>query len=145
MAKRAFGAQWSVARCAKFSKTQYGEFDNETAKRDKTQWHSNKIQHNEFTKASTANGAHSTTNSTKYGEFGNANSARRYFVSEKMHDTTSTANSVWQAFADKTTHDKFGLASVAKWAVLAGETGKAKMGWCLGGTSLSRCLQFLAH
>ena len=104
VAKRAFGAQWSVARCAKFSKTQYGEFDNETAKRDKTQWHSNKIQHNKFIKASTANGAHSTTNSTKYGEFGNANSARRYFVSEKMHDIANTANSVWQVFSDKTMH-----------------------------------------
>lgn len=44
-----------------------------------------------------------------------------------MHDTASTANSVWQAFADKTTHDKFGLASVAKWAVLAGKTTLATL------------------
>ena len=43
VARRAFGAQWSVARCAKFSKTQYGEFDNETAKRNKTQWHSKSV------------------------------------------------------------------------------------------------------
>ena len=37
-------------------------------------------------------------------------------------------------------HDKFSLASVAKWAVLAGEVGKAKMGQCLGGGLLSLSL-----
>ena len=46
-------------------------------------------------------------------------------------------------------HDKFGLASVAKWAVLAGEVGKAKMEQCLGGgrlcLSLSRCSHFVAR
>ena len=54
-----------------------GEFDNETAKHSKIQRHSNKIQHNEFIKANIANGTHSTTNSIKYGEFGNANNARQ--------------------------------------------------------------------
>ncbi len=101
VAKRAFVAQWSVARCAKFSKAQHArrwrsEFSNETAKRGKFQWHGNKIQHNKFIKVSTANGTHSTTNSTKYGEFGNTNNAKCYFVSEKMHG--DTANSAWQVW-----------------------------------------------
>ena len=37
-------------------------------------------------------------------------------------------------------HGKFGLASVAKWAVLVGEVGKAKMGQCLDGGHLSLSL-----
>ena len=42
-------------------------------------------------------------------------------------------------------HDKFGLASVAKWAVLAGEVGKAKMEQCLGGGPLSLSLSLVAR
>ena len=97
-----------------------------TAQRGKIQRHSNKNQHNEVSVASTANGTHSTTNSTKYSEFDNANSVKRYFASETMHDTTSTANSVWQVFAGKTAHDKFGLTSVAK-MVFAGKTKLATL------------------
>ena len=55
VAKRAFGAQWCLAMCAKFSKANTawcGEFDNETAKRGKIQRHSNKIQHSKFSVAS---------------------------------------------------------------------------------------------
>ena len=104
VARCAFGVQWSVAgRC---------KFGNETAKRGKIQRHGNKIQHNEFIKASTANGTRSTTNSTKYGEFGNANSAKRYFVCEKcttqqaqqiqcgkpLQAKQHTTNSAWQAW-----------------------------------------------
>ena len=141
-----------------------GEFDNETAKHSKIQRHGNKIQHNEFIKANTANGTHSTTNSTKYSEFVNANNAKRYFVSKTIHDTASTANSMWQTFAGKTANSAWQAGR--KWclqakqsvaerqiqhrengAVLAGEVGKAKMGQCLGGgllslslsLSLSRC------
>ena len=41
-------------------------------------------------------------------------------------------------------HGKFGLASVAKWAVLVGETSKAKMGQCLGGGPLSLSLSLVS-
>ena len=73
-----------------------GEFGSETAQHNKIQWHDNKIQHNEFIKASTANGAHSTTDSTKYGEFSNTNSEKRYFMGKTMHG--DTANSAWQVW-----------------------------------------------
>ena len=116
------GAWQSVVNLATHNTAWRGEFGNETAQRSKIQWHGNKIQHNEFIKANTANGTHNTRNSRKYSEFSNANSTKRYFASETMHDTANTANSMWQAFTGKTAHDKFGLASVAKWAVLAGKT-----------------------
>ena len=44
-------------------------------------------------------------------------------LATKRHSKASTTNSLWQAFVGKTTHDKFGAASVAKvLAVLVGET-----------------------
>ena len=145
------GAWQSVVNLATHNTAWCGEFDNETAKRGKIQRHSNKIQHNEFIKANIANGTHSTTNSTKYGEFGNANSAKRYFVCEKcttqqaqqiqcgkpLQAKQRTTNSAWQAWRNG--------------QVFAGEAGKAKMGQCLGGgllslsLSLSRCSHFLAR
>ena len=74
----ACGVAWQGAlNSAKRNTAWRGEFDNETAKHSKIQRHSNKIQHNEFIKANIANGTHSTTNSIKYGEFGNANNARQ--------------------------------------------------------------------
>ena len=79
------GVAWqNVVNSAKHNTAQRGEFGNETAQRGKIQRHDNKIQHNEFIKASTANDTHSTTNSTKYGEFGNANSAKHYFAGKTM-------------------------------------------------------------
>ena len=79
------GVAWqNVVNSAKHNTAQRGEFGNETAQRGKIQRHDNKIQHNEFIKVSTANDTHSTTNSTKYGEFGNANSAKHYFAGKTM-------------------------------------------------------------
>ena len=52
------------------------EFDNETAKHSKIQQHSNKIQHNEFIKANTANGTHSTANSAWQVLVGEAGKAK---------------------------------------------------------------------
>mgnify|MGYP004662392815 CR=1 FL=1 len=113
------GAWQGVVNLATHNTAQRGEFDNETAQQSK-------IQHNEFIKANTANGTHNTTNSTKNSEFGNANSVKRYFASETMHDTASTANSVWRVFASK--------------------ASKAKMGAVFGrGTSLSLSLSLVAR
>ena len=107
------GVAWQgVLNSAKRNTAQRGEFGNETAKRGKIQRHSNKIQHNEFIKASIANSTRSTTNSTKYGEFGNANSAKRYFVCKKcttqqaqqiqcgkpLQAKQRTINSAWQVW-----------------------------------------------
>ena len=143
------GAWQGVVNLATHNTAQRGEFGNETAKRGKIQWHGNKIQRNKFIKANTANGTHSTTNSTKYGEFGNANSEKRYFASETMHDTASIANSVWQAFTGKTAHGKFGLASVAKMGGACGRSGQGKNGSSVWAgdfsLSLSRCSHFLAR
>ena len=52
---------------------------------------------------------------------------------------TTATNSMWQIFAGTTAHGKFGLGK-------RGETGKAKMGQCLGGglLSLSLSLSLLA-
>ena len=58
-------------------------------------------------------------------------------LATKRHSKASATNSVWRVFADKTTHGKFGLASVAKWAMLASEADKVKMEQCLGGGLLS--------
>ena len=71
------GAWQGVVNLATHNTAWRGEFGNETAQHSKIQRHSNKIQHNEFIKANIANGTHSTTNSIKYGEFGNANNARQ--------------------------------------------------------------------
>ena len=71
------GAWQGVVNLATHNTAWRGEFGNETAQQNKIQWHGNKIQHNEFIKATIANGTHSTTNSIKYGEFGNANNARQ--------------------------------------------------------------------
>ena len=65
-------------------------------------------------------------------------------------DSTAT-NSVWQTFADKTAHDKFGLASVAKWCLQAKQSVATRQiqhgenGAVFGrGTSLSLSLSLLA-
>jgi len=71
------------------------------------------------------------------GEFDNETAQRGKI---QRHSKASKANSVWQTFAGKTAHGKFGLVSVAKWAVLVGKAGKAKMGQCLGGGPLSLSL-----
>ena len=60
----------------------------------------------------------------------------------------SAANSVWRVFASRTTHRDTANSAWQvwrKWAVLAGKAGKAKMGQCLGGGLLSRCLRYLAR
>ena len=119
------GAWQGVVNLATHNTAQRGEFDNETAQQSK-------IQHNEFIKANTANGTHNTTNSTKNSEFGNANSVKRYFASETMHDTASTANSVWRVFASK--------ASKAKRGAVFGRGTSLSLS-----LSLSRCSHFLAH
>ena len=80
----------------------------------------------------------STTHSTAWrGEFDNETAQHSKI---QWHSKANTANSVWRAFASRTTHGKFGLASVAKWAVLVGKAGTAKMGRCLGGGDFSLSL-----
>ena len=116
-----------------------GEFGSETAQHNKIQWHDNKIQHNEFIKASTANGAHSTTDSTKYGEFSNTNSEKRYFMGKTKLTTLQIQHGeIGAVFADKA--DKVKMEQC-----LLGEAGKAKMGQCLGRGLLSRCSHFVAR
>ena len=61
----------------------------------------------------------SAKRNTARGEFGNETAQHGKI---QRHSKASAANSVWQVFASKTTHGKFGLASVAKWAVLADKT-----------------------
>ena len=133
------------ARCGAAKRAFWGAME-----RGKIQWHGNKIQHNEFIKASTANGAHSTTNSTKYGEFGNTNNAKRYFVGETIHDTASTANSAWQVWQNgvcrQNKADDTANSARRKWSSFCRQSRQSENGTVFGrGTSLSRCSHFLAH
>ena len=90
------GAWQGVVNLATHNTAQRGEFGNKTAKRGKIQRHSNKIQRNEFIKTSTANGTHSTTNSIKYGEFGNANNARQIRLGKCGENGVCRQNKAWR-------------------------------------------------
>ena len=75
------GAWQSIANSAKHNTAQRGEFGNETAQRGKFQRHDNKIQHNEFIKASTAQQIQQNTANlavqTMHDKFGSACRRRR--------------------------------------------------------------------
>ena len=122
------GAWQGVVNLATHNTAQRGESSNKTAKRGKIQRHSNKIQRNEFIKTSTANGTHSTTNSIKYGEFGNANNARQIRLGKCGENGVCRQNKAWR-------HCKFSLAGVC------GRSRQSENGAVFGrGTSLSLSL-----
>lgn len=73
-------------------------------------------------------------NSAKHNTTAWQNSMAR----QSKHNEFSVASVFGQNNARR--HDKFGLTSVAKWAVFAGEVGKVKMRQCLGGGLLSLSL-----
>ena len=70
------GVWQGVVNLATHNTAWRGEFGNETAKCSKIQRHGNKIQHNEFIKANTANGTHSTANSAWQVLVGEAGKAK---------------------------------------------------------------------
>ena len=114
------GAWQSIANSAKHNTAQRGEFGNETAQRGKFQRHDNKIQHNEFIKASTAQQIQQNT----------ANLAV-----QTMHDKFGLASMAKMGSACRRSRQSENVA------VFVGRSGQSKNGAVFGwGTSLSLSL-----